>query len=303
MVKENVLITGASGFVGTHLTPLLIAKGYNVLHLNREVTGREPVETFKWDPLKGEIDSECVEKADYIIHLAGASIGDKKWSNSRKELIIESRVKSADLLFNKVQAHPNNLKAFISASGIGVYGTVTKEHIFSEEDAAAKDFTGFSCELWEKAADKFLTLGKRVVKLRTAVVLGKGGGALEVIAKPFRLYAGAELGSGKQYFPWIHINDLCALYIKAIEDEKMTGVYNAVAPQHVTNSQLTKAIAEVLDKPLFLPNVPAFALKLALGEMANLVLKGSRVSAQKILNTGYKFQYPELKPALEDTLR
>jgi uncharacterized protein len=302
MVKDNVLITGASGFVGTHLTKLLLEKGFNVLHLNRTITGKEKIETYYWDPLKGEIDSEGIQKADYIVHLAGANIGGKRWSRERKELIIDSRVKSADLIFKKVQAHPTNLKAFISASGVGYYGMVTKDHIFSEEDPAGKDFTGFSCKLWEEAADKFLTLGKRVVKLRTAVVLGKDGGALETIARPVRMWAGAALGSGKQYFPWIHIDDLCALYLRAIEDEKMEGVYNATAPQHATNAELTKAIAEVLNKPLVLPNVPAFALKLAFGQLSGIILEGSRVSAQKILNTGFKFKYPELKPALEAAL-
>jgi uncharacterized protein len=303
MVKDTVLITGGSGFVGSYLTAVLLQKGYKVNHLSRTVTGKEPVKTFKWDLSKGYIEEGAIENADYIIHLAGASIGDKPWTAERKKLIIESRVNTAKLLFEKVSKSPLALKAFISASAVGYYGTQTSEHIFNEEEPAANDFTGLTCKLWEEGADKFKELGKRVVKLRCAIVLGPDGGALKKMALPVKLWAGAALGSGKQYFPWIHLDDLCHIYLKAIEDETMEGAYNATAPEQINNEYLMKSIAKVLRKPFFMPNVPGFALKLFLGELGNAVLKGSRVSPQKIINKGYIFKYPELIPALEQALR
>jgi uncharacterized protein len=300
-VKETVLITGGSGFIGTNLTTLLIENGYNVCHLSRHATGREKVLTFSWDPLKGYIEEGAVESADYIVHLAGADIGEKRWTTERKKLIIDSRVKTAELLYHKVQARPQALKAFISASGVGYYGATTQEHIFNEEDSPANDFTGITCKLWEEAADKFQVLGKRVVKLRTAIVLGHGG-ALGKMAMPVKLWAGAGLGSGRQWFPWIHIDDLVRIYLSAIRDEKMHGAYNAVAPEYATNKEFMATIAKALGKPFFLPNVPAVALKLALGELANAILKGSRISPQKVLNTGFKFKFPHLEPALREAL-
>lgn len=301
-IKDTVLITGGAGFIGTHLTGLLLNEGFNVSHLSRSVSGNEKVKTYKWDTVKGGIEDGAVETADFIVHLAGANIGDKTWTTERKKLIIDSRVKSAEMLYNRAQAKPEALKAFISASGVGYYGVVTTDYVFSEDDPPGSDFTAVVCKLWEEAADKFRTLGKRVVKIRTAPVLGSDGGLLGRMAMPVKFWLGAGLGSGKQYFPWIHVDDLARIYLKAILDEKMQGAYNGVAPNHVTNKEFMKTIAKVLNKPFFMPNVPAFALKMVLGELANAALEGSRVSPQKIINAGFKYKYPELEMALKEAL-
>ena len=300
---STVLITGGTGFIGGHLTNLLQSKGFNVTHLSRTVSGREKIKTYLWTPDKNFMEDEAIEQADYIIHLAGAGIADKRWTKERKKLIIESRVKTAEILFNKISKINGNIKAFVSASAVGYYGTATSEKIFTEEDLPGEDFTAQVCIKWEQAADLFSTLGIRTVKIRTAIVLGPDGGALSKLVMPVKNFLGAPLGSGKQYFPWIHINDLCNIYLKAILDDTLKGAYNAVAPQHITNDDLIKAIAKILDKPLILPNLPSFVLKLALGEMGDAVLNGSRISSEKIVKTGFTFQYPSLTSALQNCLK
>ncbi|MEM9052484.1 MAG: TIGR01777 family oxidoreductase, partial [Bacteroidota bacterium] len=221
------------------------------------------------------------------------------WSEARKKVIIDSRVETANLLFEKVKKVNPPLKTFISASGISYYGLVTSDKIFIESDEPSSDFIGECCVLWEHAADQFSGI-TRVVKLRTGIVLSKNGGALEKIAQPIKFGAGAPLGSGKQWVPYIHIEDLCQIYLKALEDENWNGVYNAVNGDQVTNSQLTKAVAQTLKKPLWLPKVPSFVLKMVFGEMANLILEGSRVSAEKVNSEGFSFEHQILEDSLRD---
>lgn len=299
---ETILITGASGLIGSKLTPLLQQKGYRVIHLSRSIPEKAGVETFLWDVQKQTIDNESVQQADYIIHLAGANIADERWTTSRKKEIIDSRVDSAHLLFKSIQMTNTTIKAFISASAVGIYGAITSEKIFTESELPAEDFLGITCKLWEGAAETIAKLEIRTVKLRTGIVLSEKGGALEKMAKPIRFFAGAPLGSGKQYMPWIHIDDLCDMYIKAIEDHSMFGAYNAVAPEHITNTALTKAIAGRLHRPLIMPNIPAFLLKLIFGELAIAVLEGSRVSCKKIEDAGFIFKYNQVHKALENLL-
>ncbi len=299
---QTVLITGASGLIGASLTPLLQQKGYRVIHLSRSVPKTSKVETYLWDVHKQTIDERAVKEADFIIHLAGAGIVDKKWNEERKKEIIDSRVDSIHLLFKTIQQTNTSLKGFISASGVGIYGGITSEKFFSENDPAATDFLGTTCKLWEGAAETIAKLGIRVVKLRTAVVLSEKGGALAQMAKPVRLFVGSPLGTGKQYVPWIHLDDICAIYLKAIEDENMQGAYNAVAPEPITNKEFIKEIGHELHRPVIMPNVPVFVLKLLLGEMAIVVLEGSRVSCKKIEDAGYTFKYKLLKEALKNLL-
>jgi hypothetical protein len=207
-------------------------------------------------------------------------------------------VETAKLLFDKVKNVQPPLKVFISASGISYYGLKTTSTIFMENDPPSNDFIGTCCVLWEKAADEFSEFG-RVVKLRTGIVLTHQGGALEKIAKPVKIGFGAPLGKGSQWVPYIHIDDLCNMYLKALENENYSGVYNAVNGDHVTNKDLTMATAKALKKPLFLPNVPSFILKAVFGEMAGLILEGSRVSADKIKGEGFEFEYPTLDNAMK----
>lgn len=300
---ETVLITGASGLVGQHLTPLLQQKGYRVVHLSRSVPEKAGVETFKWDVHKQEIDARAVEQADYIIHLAGAAIADKEWSNERKKEIIGSRVESTHLLFKALLHTPKKLKGFVSASAIGYYGAVFSERIYTETDPAGTDFVAITCKFWEGAAETVAKLGIRVVKIRTGIVLSTQGGALPKMAKPVKFFIGSSLGTGKQYVPWIHIEDLCSIYLKAIEDPSMHGPYNAVAPEGVTNKDFIRSLAKVLHRPLILPPVPAFLINFIFGELAQLVLKGSRVSCQKIENAGYHFKFKTLFSALANLFK
>ena len=289
----SILVTGGTGLIGSNLCNLLKSKGHNVLILSRGKTKKTNV--FHWDIEKKHIDNEAIINADYIIHLAGAGIADKRWTKSRKKQLIASRVDSTNLLFEKVKELNPNLKGFISASGIGFYGAITSKKIFQENDAPNNDFLSKICILWEKEVYKFNSLNIRTVVLRTGVVFSKEGGALEKIIKPIKLGAGASLGSGKQYMPWIAMEDLCNMYVSAIENIEIKGIYNAVAPEHITNEELTKSIAKTLKKPLWLPNIPSFFLKIILGELAVILLEGSRVSSEKIKKTGFNFLFPTIK--------
>ena len=299
--KQTVLITGGSGLIGTRLTELLMTKGFSVTHLSRKSNPLSKIKTFEWNVEKQKIDPQAIETADCIIHLAGEGIVDKKWTTKRKQAIIDSRVNSAKLLFKAISEASHKPKAFISASAIGIYGAVTGDKIYSEQDNAATDFTGITCTTWETAAHQFESL-MRVAIIRIGIVLATQGGALPQIARPIKFFAGSPLGTGNQYVPWIHIDDVSRIFIQAIENTSMHGTYNAVAPQHITQKELTQAIAKALKRPLFFPNVPAFLLKIMLGERAPLVLEGSRVSSDKISRTGYKFEHTNIDEALQTLL-
>ena len=296
---KTVLITGGSGMIGRRLSELLIKKGYDVIWLSRERHIKGDIPRYKWDLLTGKIDKEALEEADVIVHLAGVGIADGKWTEARKRMIVGSRVRSAQLLLEKLQQMDTKVDAFISASAVGYYGSETTDKVFTEDDEPADDFLGKVCHKWEKQAELFTTeLDIRSVSIRTGVVLSKGSELMKKAVLPTKFWLGAPLGKGSQYMPWIHIDDLCRIYIKAIEDETMTGAYNAVAPQDSTNADFMKEVANVLKKPMFLPPVPGFVFKLYLGEAAQIILEGSRVSSQKIQDAGYKFKHKTLNKAL-----
>ena len=294
----KILISGGSGLIGSALTKLLMANGHEVNHLSRSKSSENNIPTFVWNLAKGEIDEAAFDGVEAIIHLAGAGIADGRWTEQRKKIIIDSRVDSANLLYQKAKELNIPLKVFVSASGISYYGMDTTENIYSETDPPSDDFIGTCCVLWEKAADQFSDL-TRVVKLRTGIVLSANGGALEKIAQPVKFGFGAPLGSGDQWVPYIHIDDLCEMYLAAIEKENYHGVYNAVNGDHVTNTDLTKATAKALKKPLWLPNVPSFVLKTVFGEMGRLILEGSRASAEKVKKAGFDFEYNTLLESLD----
>ncbi len=292
---DKVLITGGTGLVGTHLQNGLKEKGYQVVVLTR--TPKHSNE-FKWNVKESYIDEKAFTDVSYIIHLAGEGIATKRWSTSRKKELIDSRVKSAELLFNTVKRLKINLKKFISSSGIGFYGMKTREHIFKEEDQASGDFISEICVLWENATQAFEKLNIPITILRTSIVLTPKKGALSKINTPLFL---SVLGSGKQYMPWIHINDLVGLYILAIENSSFNGVFNAVAPEHITNKEFTKIIGKTIGKPVFPIHIPDFVLKLMLGAMAGIIVEGSRVSSEK-LTAYYKFKHPVFSDAIKDLL-
>jgi uncharacterized protein (TIGR01777 family) len=303
VMKKNVLITGGTGFVGRHLTDLLIQKGYSVSILSRtKKNNTDSVFYYTWDVRKQVIEKESVLNADYIIHLAGESIAGKRWSQERKEAIINSREQSAQLLYGVVKKYGKKLEAFISASGVGIYGAISGQAICVEEQKPANDFLGLTCQKWESVANEFQREGIRTVKVRTGLVLGKNDGFLEKLKPIFKYKLGSALGSGSQYMPWIHIDDLCAIYLEAIENVAVNGAYNAAITDDTTNSSFSDTLATVYGYKIWLPNVPAFLLKIVLGEMAKLVLKGRRVSNDKIKSVGFIFKWEKLEDAIKSCL-
>ena len=290
---SKILITGGTGLIGKKLQQQLEEKNHTVVILTRNPALKNE---FKWDIAKEYVDDNAFKDITHIIHLAGAGIADKRWTNKRKQELIDSRVQSANLLFTKVKELKINLKGFISASGIGYYGAISSEEIFSENHLSGNDFIAKVCFEWEKAAHQFERLNIPVTILRTGLVLTKNGGALPKINTPLFL---ATLGTGKQYMPWIHIDDLCDIYLKSVEDIRFTGIYNTVAPEHETNKSFTKKLSKSIAKPIFPLNAPSFILKTVLGEMSSILLKGSRISSIKI-TTIYPFIFPDLKSALKN---
>ena len=236
----SILITGGTGLIGKRLSFLLTQKGYNVLILSRNNANNSNI--YKWNIDDGYIEEKAIYKADYIIHLAGAGIADKRWTKRRKHELLASRINSTNLLYKKIKELNPKLKGFIAASGIGFYGATTTSKIYQENDSSGTDFLSNICVQWEKASLQFKDKNIRTVIFRTGVVLTKKGGAFEKITKPIKMGLGAALGSGNQYIPWIHIDDLCEMYIEAIKNNELNGVYNAVAPTHVTNKTLSKKL-------------------------------------------------------------
>lgn len=298
---DTVLITGGSGMVGRALTHALQAEGHAVRWLGRSGAKAPGVDVFRWDIEKGTVDRRAFDRLDHIVHLSGAGIADKRWSDARKRELYDSRIKAANILRHAASDERANIRTFVSASGIGYYGAVTGTHVFTESDPHGSDHIAGLSAAWEAAADAWTPMC-RVVKLRTATVLAGQGGALPRLAAPVRWGLGAPLGRGDQWVPWVHIDDLVRTYVRALTDERMQGAYNATAPEHVTNRTLMHTIAQVLHEPFFLPAVPAFALRLALGEMSIVLLEGSRVSGHKLEAAGVTFRHPQLREALHAAL-
>ncbi|UPZ15812.1 TIGR01777 family oxidoreductase [Flavobacterium humidisoli] len=303
-MAQNVLLTGGTGFVGKYLTDVLIEAGFSVSILsrsNRENTPR--VTYYKWDIKKNYIDKNAVLNADYIIHLAGEGIVEKRWTKRRKKAIIESRVRPVEMIYSILEMNNKKLEAFISASGIGIYGALTSHKICTENTPPADDFLGITCQKWENAADKIGSLNIRTVKIRTGIVFGKNEGFLKKMIPTFKSGFGAVLGSGKQYLPWIHIEDLCQIYLKSIEDTKLEGAYNACVTDNTTNSRFSKTMAKLYDYSIWIPKVPAFVLKILLGQMSEAILTGQRVSSEKIQQTGFDFQFTDLEKTLINCIK
>ena len=299
----HVVVTGGTGLVGRHLVRRLSEQGHAVTVLTRGPTeSREGVDYRHWDPRKGELDRQVLVQAEVVVHLAGANIAAGRWTKKRKREILQSRVGSAALLLAAAKETGTQLRAYVSASATGYYGSVTTDHEFTEEDPPGNDFLAHVCRQWEEAADRFSEVAQRVAKLRTGIVLARDGGALSKLAKPVRYGVALPLGSGNQRMPWIHVEDLVELYLRAVESDAPSGALNVVAPDCPTNATFMKTLAEVLGRPFVPVGIPALALRLALGEMATSLLEGSCVSARKVLDTGYRFRHPGLRQALEDLL-
>jgi uncharacterized protein (TIGR01777 family) len=299
---DTVLITGGTGLVGRALSRLLTEVGYKVIILSRRsgnATDNELITYAQWDVAKQTIDVAALQQADYIVHLAGANVADKRWTNSRKKEIINSRTRSTELLYTSLEKHPNKVRKVISASATGYYGE-DQGHAFIETDAPGTDFLGTACVLWEESVLKIKQLGKKIVILRTGIALSKEGGALKEFYKPLKFGFATILGNGEQYISWIHIHDLTRLYLSAIVNHELEGIYNAVAPNPVHHKELVMTMAQVAKGKSFISMyVPSFALKLALGEMSVEVLKSCQASSAKIESKGFVFSYPTIKSAME----
>ena len=302
---QTVLITGGTGLVGKTLTRHLAGKGYNVIVVTRKIPSdkMDNVQYALWDVQKQTIDVSAVQKADCIIHLAGAGVMDKRWSAAWKKEIQDSRVKSSELLVKTLKENSNKVKAVVSSSAIGWYGKGRADIIarggFTETDPADKNFLGETCRLWEESISSMTQLNKRLVILRTGIVLSNDGGAFAEFKKPLQFGIGAILSNGKQKVSWIHVDDLCRMYIAALENENLNGIYNAVAPAPVDNKTLTLVLAKKIRSKFFIPvHVPSFVLKIVLGESSIEVLKSTYVSCEKIKKSGFVFLYPTIDAAL-----
>lgn len=307
---STYLITGGTGLIGKALTEMLIKQGHRVIILSRslQTTDTPQLSYALWDIEKQQIDEKAIAYADYIFHLAGAGVADKRWSAKRKKEIRESRIKSSELLVKAMTNFPNKVKAVISASATGWYGEDKKnmegKNFFTEEQPSATDFLGETCLLWEKSLDPIAALGIRVVKLRTGIVFSNNGGAFAEFKKPLKMGIASILGSGKQIISWIHITDLCRMYLFAAEHEGVNGSYNAVSPMPVTNKNLMMLMAKKMRDKFFISiHVPTFVLKVMLGEMSVEVLKSTTVSSAKIKNAGFTFFYPSIEAATDDLLK
>lgn len=302
----NICITGGTGLIGKQLTKILTNKGYRVLILTRKAQkDTESVRFAYWNPEDHSIDASAVAACDYIIHLAGAGVADKRWSEKRKQEILNSRTQSSALLVSALEKNKGNIKAVISSSAIGWYGpdAVTNPKSFIETDPSSADFLGTTCKQWEESIEPVTQSGIRLVKLRTGIVLSNNGGALKEFKKPLKFGLATILGNGQQIISWIHIDDLCRMFLHAIENETMSGSYNAVAPKPVSNKTLTLALAgKMRGKAFITVPVPSFVLKIVLGEMSIEVLKSTTVSSSKIRNAGFQFLYPSIDAALNELI-
>lgn len=291
------LITGGSGLIGKRITEEILLKNGSVNWLSSSHKQQKGVQSFHWNTKTNEIDTACFKGVDAIINLAGAGVTDHNWTAAYKKEMIDSRIQSTRLLYNSVKDLPEKPKVIVSASAIGIYGNIT-EGLTTEIAPVGDTFLARLTQQWEEEVDRFEQLGIRVVKIRIGIVLAAEGGFLKKVAAPVKWGLGSALGNGKMITSWIHINDLVNLFLFAAAHENIHGAYNAVAPNPVSNYEITRQIAKALHKPFFMPNVPEFGLRMVFGEMASIILSSQNISSQKISNAGFTFQFHKIEPAI-----
>jgi len=297
----TVLIGGGTGLVGSRMSQMLREKGYEVRHLSRKRNLQAEFPAYHWDTEQMEIDADAMNEVDYVVNLAGAGIADKRWTDERKKLIIESRTKTTDLLRKYIENGTLKPKAFISASAVGYYGNRGKD-LMLEGDAPGDGFLSQSVILWEDAVKIIEETGLRTVRVRTGIVLSQQGGAMPELMKTFPIGVGAYFGSGEAYYSWVHIDDIARIHIYAMENESLHGLYNAVAPNPAQMKEMVMKMKKAYSGPVLVMPAPEFGIKLAFGELSHTVLDSTRVSSQKIEEAGFEFEFPELLPALEDIM-
>lgn len=297
-----ILISGGTGLIGKVITKHLLFLGHEVRVLSRNPQSSDGVKAFFWNVEKQEIDEAAFVGVEHIIHLAGSGIADKRWTDERKKDVLNSRVKSLNLICSVIKRNNIKLKSFVGASAVGIYGMETSETIYMESQIGKDDFLTTTCIAWEASYKQIEQFSSKMAIIRVGVVLSKEGGALKKMLPIFKLGLGSAIGNGKQYMPWIHIEDLALVFCEGLFNSKISGTYNAVAPQHITNLYFSKQLALSLNKPFFMPHVPSFLLKLMYGEMAKVVLQGSRVSCKKLKDSGFVFKFPDLEGALKNLM-
>lgn len=297
---KKILIAGGTGFVGKQLIPFLVEKGYSIHVLTRKPSANSSknIRFFQWEIERQYIDKKAFEGVEILINLTGANIGEKRWTEQRKKEIIDSRINSIDVLYQYISENKFNINTFISSSAVGFYGAVTTDKTFVETSESGNDFLASVCQKWEDAALKFNDLGIRIIILRKGVILGKECGMVKKLSPLAKLGINVSLGSGKQYLPWIDIRDLVRLYDFILSNTQLKGIFNAVATEQITMSDLSKALLQAFGKKSFLPNAPAFVIRLLFGEMAVMLLEGSKVSNEKLKTTGFIFEFDTIGKSL-----
>ncbi len=300
---QKVLIGGGTGLIGQRLSVLLEEEGYQVSHLSRRANPNARFPAYQWDPIAGTIDSSVVAKADYIINMAGAGIADKAWTEQRKRVIIDSRVKSNELLFRTLKESGKKVKAFLAATAVGYYGHGGDRKLVESDKPLNDGFLSASCIAWEDSLEGIADICDRDLIIRIGIVLSTKGGALEKMLLPLSFGMSNYFGSGSQYTAWLHIDDICRLFIAGIQNEKMQGVYNGTAPEPVTSKALAYAIKEAKGSWALVLSAPAFALRLALGERVAMLISSTRAVPERKLAAGFEFKYPNLAEAIKDILK
>ena len=298
----TILIAGGTGLLGSRLSQLLKAKNYQVLHLSRRQNLAAEFPAYQWDVEKGTADERALAQADCIINLAGAGVADARWTAARKKLIIDSRVQSAMLLRSFIENKKTPAKAYLSASAIGYYGHRGGQLLTENDPPGSTGFLPKSVVAWENSIQEVARTGIRTVAFRIGIVLSTKGGALQKMLLPFRFFTGTYFGDGSMYYSWVHIDDMANMFIAAIENEKYAGIYNGVAPKPATNKEIIFTCKKALGKRALLLPAPAFLLRAAMGEMADMILDSTRVSSEKIEKMGFEFGFAELLPAIKDLL-
>ena len=296
----NILITGGTGLVGSRLSQLLSEQGHQVSHLSRKENLKAQFPAYRWNIDKMEIDDRAITNADAIIHLAGTGIADARWSEARKKDIVDSRVKSTQLIAEAIQLTGHKPKAFISASAVGYYGNAGNQLCTEDMPSTEQSFLAETCRLWEGSTQAISALGIRVAIARVGIVLSTQGGALAKMLPTYSIGVGGHFGG--VWTSWIHIDDICGIFMHLLQNKNLSGPFNGVAPNPVTSLDLAKGIRDAKGTFAFLAPAPTFVLKLAMGEMAEVVLQSCKASSDKITKAGYVFKFPALVPAIKDLL-
>lgn len=305
-MSKKIVVTGASGLIGKQLCRSLLFRGDRVTVFTRDIASARNILGCKMDYVKWNYNNpsewqESLKDHSAVIHLAGANLFGKRWTNDYKKLIMESREVSTKNLVEAIKNFGSNEMTFISSSGVGYYGSAG-ENILTEDSPAGNDFLAQVCKAWEYQVERASEFGLRTAMLRQGIVLSNKGGALTKFIPPFKFFIGGGLGNGKQWFPWIHIDDIVAIYSFILDHENISGPVNAVSPQTIRMSEFAKSLGKILKRPSIF-NVPELALRILIGEAASTIVSSQRVVPKKLMNHGFKFKFESLEEALQDLLK